>query len=152
MPWFRCCFQCPVTTISSGLWSSISLSVTPHPTVTTTPQPLPMCCLPKRGGLRVHGAHIDRFQSLMVQLHHGEYLGNGKHTMQSKIIGKRLLENARTAGRGKLRREIRVPISNNYARLSTPRRTDRQTAPLSGSIKPVLESTPQFPKHTIVTF
>ena len=38
-------------------------------------------------------------------------------TLQSAIIGKRLRENALVA-RGKLQREIRVPISNNFARLS----------------------------------
>ena len=37
-----------------------------------------------------------------------------KHTLQSKIIGKRLCETA-PVGRGKLRGEIRVPISNNLA-------------------------------------
>ena len=39
-------------------------------------------------------------------------------TLQSIIIGKGLHETA-PVGRGKLRHEIRVPISNNYARLST---------------------------------
>ena len=39
-------------------------------------------------------------------------------TLQSIIIGKGLRETA-PAGRGKLRYEVRVPISNNYARLST---------------------------------
>ena len=38
--------------------------------------------------------------------------------MGSKILGKGLRENA-PAGRAKLRREIRLPISNNYARHST---------------------------------
>ena len=39
------------------------------------------------------------------------------YTLQSLIIGKRLRETA-PAGRAKLRREFRVPISNNYARFS----------------------------------
>ena len=38
-------------------------------------------------------------------------------TLQSMIIGKGLSETA-SAGRAKLPREIRVPISNNYAPLS----------------------------------
>ena len=38
-------------------------------------------------------------------------------TLQSTIVGKMLRENA-SAGRAKLRREFRVPISNNYAHLS----------------------------------
>ena len=38
-------------------------------------------------------------------------------TLESTIIGKRLREMA-PAGRGKLRRKFRVPISNNYACLS----------------------------------
>ena len=43
-------------------------------------------------------------------------LGSG-NTQQSLIIGKRLRETA-PAGRAKLQREFRVPISNNYARLN----------------------------------
>ena len=42
------------------------------------------------------------------------------YTLQSVIIGKRLSENA-PAGKPKLPREIRVPISKNYACLSTLR-------------------------------
>ena len=38
--------------------------------------------------------------------------------MGSRIIGKRVRESV-PAGRAKLRREIRLPISNNYARHST---------------------------------
>ena len=39
-------------------------------------------------------------------------------TLQNIFVGKRLRETG-PAGRGKLRREIRVPISNNYARRSS---------------------------------
>ena len=53
-------------------------------------------------------------------------LDGAKYTMGSIILGKRFRELA-PAARAKLRREIRLPISNNYAPHSSEVKTVRHT-------------------------